>query len=738
MTAPSGAPAVATTRPYPLGVHLRADGGGADAAVFAAHAERVEVCLLDDDGAETRTALPRCTDGVWHGHVPDARAGQRYGLRVHGPWDPAAGHRHNPAKLLLDPYARAVTGDIRWGQAVFGHVVDDQWRPQDGPAAHGGARWQDSTDSLGHVPTGVLLGPTDPPRSTRPDVPWDRTVVYEAHLRGLTMRHPAVPEDLRGTWAGLAHPAVAEHLVGLGVTALELLPVFAVGDEPALVQRGMRNYWGYNHLSFFAPEPRYASAAARSAGAAAVAAEVVGAVDALHEAGLEVWLDVVYNHTCEAGADGPTLSFRGVDNASYYRMDEHGRDLDVTGCGNTVDFSHPRVVAMALDSLRHWVTAYGVDGFRFDLAPALARGDSRRGADSFKPDHPFLVAARADPVLQGAKLVVEPWDVGTHGWRTGQFPPPFAEWNDRFRDGVRSFWLADAAHALGPSDGHPRSDLRDLATRLAGSSDHFATAASADRVARSAWASVNFVSAHDGFTLADTTAYAHKHNGANGEGNRDGHGDNRSWNHGVEGPTDDEAVHAVAARVRAGAAVDAAAVDRHADAAGRRRDRPQPGRQQQRLLPRRRDHLGRLGPHGHRPVDARGRAPPHAAAARARPAAPGHPSGRADRARRRHHRPGLVRPRRPPDGPRPLARPGAADAADVPARPPARRARGAARRPGPPRPGRRDAPRRALGLGVGTRCGTAPPTPPATRCPERVDGGTTVALPGRTVRLYRT
>ncbi len=531
-----------STRPYPLGVHLRADGDGADAAVFAAHAEQVEVCLLDDDGAESRTTLPRCTDGVWHGHVPGARPGQRYGLRVHGPWDPTAGHRHNPAKLLIDPYARAVSGEIRWGQPVFGHVVDDQWRPQDGPAAHGGARWQDSTDSLGHAPTGILLAPTDPPRSARPDVPWDRTVVYEAHLRGLTMRHPDVPEELRGTWAGLAHPAVVEHVVGLGVTAVELLPVFAVGDEPALVQRGMRNYWGYNHLSFFAPEPRYATAASRSAGAAAVAAEIVGAVDALHEAGLEVWLDVVYNHTCEAGADGPTLSFRGIDNASYYRMDEHGRDLDVTGCGNTVDFSHPRVVALALDSLRHWVQTYGVDGFRFDLAPALARGDSRRGADSFKPDHPFLVAARADPVLQGVKLVAEPWDVGTHGWRTGQFPPPFAEWNDRFRDAVRSFWLADAAHALGASDGHPRSDLRDLATRLAGSSDHFATAASADRVARSAWASVNFVSAHDGFTLADTTAYAHKHNGANGEGNRDGHNDNRSWNHGVEGPTGDEAV----------------------------------------------------------------------------------------------------------------------------------------------------------------------------------------------------
>lgn len=529
------------SRPHPLGLHL--DGrGGAHAAVFAAHADAVEVCLLDADGGERRTSLPHRTDGVWHGRVEGVEAGQWYGLRVHGPWEPASGHRHNPSKLLLDPYARAVAGGIRWGQAVFGHLVDDAWGPKDGPAGHGGARWQDDTDNRGHAPVGVVLGDVAAPRTRRLDLPWETTVVYEAHLRGLTMRHPDVPEELRGTWAGLAHPAVVEHLAGLGVTALELLPVFAVGDEPALVRRGMRNYWGYNHLSFFAPEPRYASAAARAAGPSAVVAEVVGAVDALHEAGLEVWLDVVYNHTCEAGGDGPTFSWRGVDNASYYRLDEHGNDLDVTGCGNTVDFSHPRVVAMALDSLRHWVQAYGIDGFRFDLAPALARGDSRRGADSYKPDHPFLVAARADPLLQTVKLVAEPWDVGTHGWRTGQFPPPFAEWNDRFRDGVRSFWLSDAAHALGAVDGHPRSDLRDLATRLAGSSDHFATAASADRVGRSAWASVNFVSAHDGYTLADTTAYERKHNEANGEGNRDGHGDNRSWNHGVEGTTDDAGV----------------------------------------------------------------------------------------------------------------------------------------------------------------------------------------------------
>ncbi len=538
-----------SSTPWPLGVHLGAEGDGARAAVFAAHAEAVEVCLFEGPAGEPprdeqRVTLPHCTDGVWHGLVPGARAGQRYGLRVHGPWDPDEGHRHNPAKVLLDPYARLIEGETNWGQAVFGHAVDDQWRPVDGHPTHGGARHIDPTDSAGAVPLGVLVPPHAPATSSELGSPahrWDRTVVYEAHLRGLTMRHPAVPEGQRGTWAGLAHPAVVEYLVGLGVTAVELLPVFAIGDEAALVRRGTRNYWGYNTLSFFAPEPRYVSAAARVQGPAAVLGEVSTAVQTLHAAGLEVLLDVVYNHTCEAGADGPTLSWRGLDNASYYRLDEHGRDVDVTGCGNTLDFSHPRVVAMALDSLRYWVQTFGVDGFRFDLAPALARGGGRR--EGYDPDHPFLVAARTDPVLQRTKLVAEPWDLGTHGWRTGQFPPPFAEWNDRFRDGVRSFWLADVAstRAHWSSAGHPRprGDLSELATRMAGSSDYFSVARSADLVTRSAWASVNFVTAHDGFTLADTVAYEQKHNEANGEGNRDGHSDNRTWNHGVEGVSDD-------------------------------------------------------------------------------------------------------------------------------------------------------------------------------------------------------
>ncbi|MFP5335608.1 MAG: glycogen debranching protein GlgX [Actinomycetes bacterium] len=506
--------------PWPLGLHLR--DGAVHAAVLAAHADAVEVCLLDDDGAggltERRLPLRHRTHGVWHDVLPGVAEGQRYGLRVHGAWDPAAGHRHNPAKLVLDPYARAVTGTVRWGPEVFAQVVDPEtWEPH----PH---RRPDGHDSAACVPHGVLVAPVGADPADRPRVPWADTVVYEAHVRGLTMRHPDVPVELRGTYAGLAHPAVLEHLTGLGVTTLELLPVHAIADEPALVRRGLRNYWGYNSLSFFAPEPRYATADARAAGPAAVLAELRDAVRALHSAGLEVLLDVVYNHTAEGGPDGPILSWKGIDHASYYLLDSGGRAVDVTGCGNSLNFRNARVVQMVLDSLRHWVQDFGVDGFRFDLAPTLARG--RHG---FDPDHPFLVAARADPVLADVKLVAEPWDVGPHGWRTGQFPPPFAEWNDRFRDAVRTFWLADVGRLhRGQGTGH---GVREIATRLAGSADLF-TAND-----RGPLASVNFVTAHDGYTLADLTAFEHKHNEANGEHNADGHSDNRSWNHGVEGWT---------------------------------------------------------------------------------------------------------------------------------------------------------------------------------------------------------
>ena len=524
----------APDRPHPLGVHL--DAGGARAAVYAAHAEAVQLCLLDRDGTTTAVVdLGGPTHGVWHGRVDGVTAGQRYGLRVHGPWEPERGHRHNPAKLLLDPYARAVTGTSHLHPAVFGHVTDDEGDPVDGPLVHGGAARIDEQDSAPHVPHAVLVEPPSADPDERPRVPWAQTVVYEAHVRGLTMRHPDVPEAIRGTYAALGHPAVTSYLRALGVTTLELLPVQAIGHEPALLRRGTANYWGYNTLGFFAPEARYASEGARRHGPAAVLGELREAVRALHVAGLEVLLDVVYNHTAEGGSDGPTLSWRGLDAASYYRLDGRGRDVDLTGCGNTLDFAHPRVVQMTLDSLRYWVQAFGIDGFRFDLAPALARG-----RDGYDPEHPFLVAARTDPVLADVKLVAEPWDLGPHGWRTGQFPPPFAEWNDRFRDGARGFWLADVGElARGESRGH---GVRDLATRLAGSADLFARGAAADSTLRGPLASVSFVTAHDGFTLADTVAYERKHNAANGEGSTDGHDDNRTWNHGVEGPTDDGTV----------------------------------------------------------------------------------------------------------------------------------------------------------------------------------------------------
>jgi isoamylase len=516
---------VTRSGPWPLGLTLT--GGGAHAAVFAAHADAVEVCLLDDDGTggwhERRVPLTERTHGVWHSFLPGVCEGQRYGLRVHGPWAPVLGQLHNPAKLLLDPYARAVTGEVRWGSEVFGHVVDDDtWLPVGGPGS--ASRVRDPRDSAASVPHGVLVAPPVADPAERPRVPWGDTVVYEAHVRGLTRLHPDVPVEQRGTYAALAHPAVVDHLQRLGVTTVELLPVHAIVDEPALVRRGLTNYWGYNTLGFFAPEQQYASPAARAAGPAAVLAELRQAVRSLHAAGLEVLLDVVYNHTCEGGADGPFLSLKGIDRESYYLLGSHGHDIDVTGCGNSLDFRQARVVQLALDSLRYWVQAFGVDGFRFDLAPTLARG-----REGFDPDHPFLVAARADPVLADVKLVAEPWDVGPGGWRTGQFPPPFAEWNDRFRDTVRTFWLADAGRIS--RGGHHGHGVRDLATRLAGSADFFSAGD------RGAHASVNFVTAHDGFTLADCTAFEHKHNDGNGEHNADGHDDNRTWNHGVEGWT---------------------------------------------------------------------------------------------------------------------------------------------------------------------------------------------------------
>jgi glycogen operon protein len=527
----SAAPAlpvrVAPDLPPPPGVTVLDDG--IEVSVYAGHADSVELCLFDegDDAgvSERRVALVDHAFGWWFGFVPGVGVGQRYGFRVGGPWDPEQGMRHNPAKLLMDPYARAIDGEVRWGPSVYGHVVDEHGWSGDGSTPS-------DSDSAPDMPRSVVVddsfdwGDDAPPAVTRSE-----TVIYETHVRNLTMRLPGVPEALRGTYAGMAHPVTVAHLTALGVTAVELLPVHSFVSEPALVQRGLTNHWGYNTLGFFAPHAAYA-AADDPQGAVD---EFKGMVKLLHAAGLEVILDVVYNHTAEQDGTGATLSFRGLDNRAYYRLDERGHDIDVTGTGNTLDLRHPIMARLALDSLRYWVQECHVDGFRFDLAVALGRGRT----DEFDPDHPFLVGLRTDPLLSRTKLIVEPWDVGMHGWRTGQFPPPFSEWNDRFRDSVRDFWLGDHRPS---TTGRVPHGVQDLATRLAGSRDLFGTRD------RGPTASVNFVAAHDGFTLADLTAYDVKHNEANGEENRDGSDGNRSWNHGCEGPTDDAQVLALRRR----------------------------------------------------------------------------------------------------------------------------------------------------------------------------------------------
>ena len=519
------------TRDLPPAPGVTLVDGGIDVAVYAGHADGVDLCLFDTGDAagtsERRVPLTERAYGWWFGFIPGVGAGQRYGIRVDGAWEPENGLRHNPNKLLLDPYAGALEGSVDWGPAVFGHVVTDEWR------GNGEADQPSALDSAGHMPRCVVIDHSfdwegdAPPAHTRSE-----SVLYETHVKNLTARHPGVPPHLRGTYAGLAHPEVVRHLRDVGVTAVELLPIHAFTHEPALARRGMVNHWGYNSLGFFAPHAAFAAATDPQG----VVDEFKGMVKLLHRAGIEVILDVVYNHTSEQGAEeGATLSWRGLDQRAYYRLDERGRDIDVTGCGNTLDLRHPVVARMALDSLRHWVSEYHVDGFRFDLAVALGRG---RG-DDYDPDHPFLVALRTDPVLSRVKLIAEPWDVGMHGWRTGQFPPPFSEWNDRFRDSVRTFWLPDIGQLR---HGRPGHGVTDLATRLAGSRDLFG------HRDRGPIASVNFVAAHDGFTVADLTAYDHKHNEANGEGNRDGSSHNSSWNHGTEGPTTDPEI--IAARQR--------------------------------------------------------------------------------------------------------------------------------------------------------------------------------------------
>ncbi|MHA7124903.1 glycogen debranching protein GlgX [Janibacter indicus] len=501
---------------------VRPVDGGVRVAVPAASASAVWLCLFDDEGEESRVSLPAAGEGWWGGFVPDVHPGARYGLRVDGPWDPAAGHRHNPAKLLLDPWGRAIEGRVTYEPAVYGHAVDE--------SGDGDVTVRSELDSAPFVPRSVVLDTTfDWGDDAPPAHPRDSRVVYEAHVREVTRLLDGVPEHLRGTYAGMAHPVTIEHLQRLGVTTVELLPVHAFADEPHLVDLGLTNHWGYNTLGFFAPHAPYAS----DADPHEVLRELKGMVKLLHAAGIEVLLDVVYNHTAEQSTGGATLSWRGLDAATWYRLDEQGHDVDVTGCGNTLDLTEPLVLEMVLDSLRYWVEEVHVDGFRYDLAVALGRGDDL----GYDPDHPFLVALREDPVLSRVLHVAEPWDLGPDGWRTGQFPGAWAEWNDRFRDATRDFWLADAgALSRGDVSG---PGVREIATRLVGSRDLFGE--------RTPLSSVGFVTAHDGFTMADLVAYDTKHNEANGEDNRDGNDHNRSWNHGAEGPTDD-AVIALARR----------------------------------------------------------------------------------------------------------------------------------------------------------------------------------------------
>ena len=498
-------------QPYPLGATW--DGLGANFAVFSANADGIDLCLFDPSGRReiARMPLPECTDEVWHGYLPNAHLGLLYGFRAHGRYEPEDGHRFNPHKLLLDPYARQIAGQVQWSDALFGYRV----------ASGRGDLSYDRRDSAVAMPKAVLVDDSFSWGDDRPpQTPWSDTVIYEAHVRGLSMLREDVLPYQRGTFAALAHPAFIEHVKRMGVTAVELLPVHGFVQDRYLVSQGLKNYWGYNTLSFFAPEPRYLSAGDRN--------EFKVAIRRLHAAGLEVILDVVYNHTAEGSELGPTLSFRGLDNRSYYRLvkDEPRYCINDTGTGNTLNISHPRVLQMVMDSLRYWVTHYRIDGFRFDLGVTLGREEY-----GFDPGSGFFDVLRQDPVLSRVKLISEPWDIGPGGYQLGHHPPGFAEWNDRFRDNVRRFWRGDAGQRA------------ELAARLSGSGDIF------DRRARRPWASVNFIASHDGFTLKDIVSYSERHNAANGEDNRDGHSGNYSANWGAEGPTDEPEIRERRARL---------------------------------------------------------------------------------------------------------------------------------------------------------------------------------------------
>jgi isoamylase len=497
--------------PYPLGATY--DGVGTNFALFSEVAQLVELCLFDDDGKETRYELPEVDAFVHHGYLLGVGPGQRYGYRVHGPYDPERGLRCNPTKLLIDPYAKAVTGCVDWDESLFSYPF-------------GSPDERNDADSAGHMPYSLVVSPYfDWANDRSPRTPYNESVIYEAHVRGLTMRHPDVPEPLRGTYAGLAHPAIIDHLTSLGVTAIELMPVHQFITDHGLAERGLRNYWGYNTIGYFAPHHAYASTREQ----AGQVQEFKGMVRALHEANIEVILDVVYNHTAEGNHLGPTLSMRGIDNEAYYRLvaEDPKYYMDYTGTGNSLNVRSPHTLQLIMDSLRYWVTEMHVDGFRFDLAAALAREfyDVDRLAT-------FFDLVQQDPVVSQVKLIAEPWDVGPGGYQVGNFPPLWTEWNGKYRDTVRDFWRGESA------------TLGEFASRITGSSDLY------QHDGRRPFASINFVTAHDGFTLNDLVSYNEKHNEANGEGGRDGSDDNRSWNCGVEGPTDDPAIMTLRRRQR--------------------------------------------------------------------------------------------------------------------------------------------------------------------------------------------
>ena len=496
-------------RPFPLGATH--DGKGVNFAIFSSSATKVEVCVFNEDGSKEkeRFELPEYTNEVWHGYVPDLGPGTVYGFRVHGPYEPESGHRFNPNKLLLDPCARAFQGEIKWDPAVFGYEFGKD----------------DTTfsilDSAPFMPKSrVIHGDYDwTQHKPKPRIAWDRTIFYETHVKGFTERHSAVPQEMRGKYAGLGQKEIVDYIKGLGVTSVELLPVHAFFDDQYLQEKGLHNYWGYNTMGFFAPAPHYS--------ATHKIEEFRDMVGRLHDAGLEVILDVVYNHTAEGNEMGPTLSFKGIDNASYYRLtpDNKRYYINDTGCGNTFNLSHPRTVQLVTDSLRYWATDMQIDGFRFDLATILAREPA-----GFDQGCGFLDACLQDPILASVKLIAEPWDCGPGGYQVGGFPPGWAEWNDKFRDNVRAYWKGED------------NMLPKLAPRLVGSGDCF------NHRGRNPWASVNFLTAHDGFTLNDVVSYNEKHNEANGEGGNDGSNSNYSWNCGAEGETDDEGVKGIRER----------------------------------------------------------------------------------------------------------------------------------------------------------------------------------------------